>query len=433
MKFYAPTSLSENIHETPEGFLVCVGVPITRTGELIYGEGETPLEVGEDGTVVIYRDESIVFNPITMASFEGKAVTIRHPQDFVGPNNWGNLAKGTMQNIRRGDGDQKNCLLADLLITDSIAIGLVKNGLREVSLGYEAEYIQTGKGKGRQEKIVGNHCALVEEGRAGETCAINDHKGKDKSTMAGLKELLAKLSKVADEEMKEDKKEEKKDESKDASAYDELVKVCNALSEKMDQFMGSKGKDEKEMPAKEEPKKADDEMEKKDEPAKDEEVASSLEERMKQLEAAVAKLLEGKSEEMGDEDADGAQEAEEESEDNDFEESSMVGDTASRAEILSPGIQVTKDIKAKALKAAYATKEGKKIIDDLTGGKPTFDSAEKVSTLFIAASEVLKATRGKELSKTKQVTDHGNGDTKSVAMTAEKMNEINAAHWANRK
>lgn len=421
------------MHETPEGFLVCIGVPITRTGELVYGKDETPLEVGEDGTVVIYRDESIVFNPITMASFEGKAVTIRHPIDFVGPTNWQTLAKGTMQNIRRGAGDEKNCLLADLLITDSIAIGLVKNGLREVSLGYEAEYIQTGKGRGRQEKIVGNHCALVEEGRAGETCAINDHKGKDNSIMPGVKELLAKLTKVVDEEMKEDKKDDKaKDES--GSAMDELVKVCNALSEKMDKFMGKKSGDEKDKDdKKEEPAKDEDKEDKKDEPAKDKEVAPSLEERMKQLEAAVAKLLESKS---SDEDLDGAQQESEdeddESEDDDFQESSMVGDTKSRAEILSPGIQITKDVKAKALKAAYATKEGKKVIDSLTDGKPTFDSAEKVSTLFIAASEVLKATRSKALSETKKVTDHGKDDFHGGIVTAEKMNEINQAHWAKR-
>lgn len=440
MKYYVTTNISENIHETPEGFLICIGVPITRTGELVYGEGETPLETDDDGQIVIDRTEGDVFDPHTMASFEGKPVTINHPDDFVNPNNWADLARGTLQNIRRGQGDEKNCLLADVLITDAMAIGLVKNGLREVSCGYEAEYVQTGKGKGRQTKIVGNHLALVEKGRAGPSCAIMDHEGKETTTMSKLAELIKKLSRVADEEMPEKKDEKKEDKSKDekepekkedkkeeksedASAYDELVQVCNALIEKINGMKEKKSGDEKE-PEKKDEKKAD-----------DEEVAPSLEDRLKSLETAVAKMLESESsEEMGDEKEDESkdEESEEESEDDDFEESNMVGDSLSRAEILAPGIKQSKDIKVKALKAAYATKEGKEVIDSLTANKPTFDSADKVNLLFIAASEVLKEKRSQSLSKTKQAKDGDIGDSKVEIMTPEKLNEKHAAHWANR-
>ncbi len=106
------------------------------------------------------------------------------------------------------------------------------------------------------------------------------------------------------------------------------------------------------------------------------------------------------------EDEEGEMEEGEESEDDDIEEAVLSGDTAdtaARAEILSPGIKVTKDVKANALKAAYTTDEGKGVIHKLTGGKaPTFDSAEKVDTLFIAASELLKASRTDGFSKSKQ-------------------------------
>jgi hypothetical protein len=74
MRFYA-SKISENMSETPEGYLLCVGVPIGRLGELEYAEGETPLET-KDGRVTVTRDEAELFSPETIASFEGKPVTI---------------------------------------------------------------------------------------------------------------------------------------------------------------------------------------------------------------------------------------------------------------------------------------------------------------------------------------------------------------------
>jgi len=247
MKYYTPTKLSENISETPEGFLVCIGVPIARTGEMEYGEHETPLEADEKGKVIISRSEEEVFRPETIASFEGKPVTITHPVDFVTPENWSRLAKGTLQNVRRGEGDQKNDLLADLLITDSVAINLVKNGLREVSCGYEAEYVQTEEGRGIQTNIVGNHLALVDEGRAGSSYAINDHKGENKMKLGErIKAIFAKAKGKAltlDEAMNLAKDEEgEKEEAKDwKDAYDELVKMCDAMKAQIDSM--GKGKD----------------------------------------------------------------------------------------------------------------------------------------------------------------------------------------------
>ena len=433
MKYFIKSKISENIHETPEGFLVCVGVSIARTGEQIYGEDETPLETDDDGIVKIYREEAEVFRPETIASFEGKPITITHPKEFVNPNNWATLAKGSMQNVRRGEGEQKDDLVADLLITDAMAIALVKNGLREVSCGYEAEYEQEGDGKGSQTNIVGNHLALVRSGRAGSKYAINDHKGVSmkKKLQDQIKKIFGKaqdeaMSLVTDADIEE--KDDKKEESKDAASYDELVQCVKDLGEKVAAF--SKAKDE-EKPA---PKKEA----KKDDEAKDEESEgeASLEERLKILEASVQKLLEREAKEdevpVGDEDEDGDEG--EESEDDDFEETTMTGDAAtdvvSRAEILAPGLKATKDIKARALKVAYATKDGKKIIESLTGGKaPTFDSAEKVETLFIAASELMKVSRTNDFSKSKQTRDFNSVLDTDGVMTAEKMNEINAKHY----
>jgi uncharacterized protein len=444
MKYYVTSKISENIHETPEGFLVCIGVPIARTGNMVYGPGETPLDAGKDGKVSVTRDEDEVFRPETIASFEGKAVTIAHPDEFVGPDNWSDLAKGVLQNVRRGEGEQKDDLIADLLITDKLAIGLVKNGLREVSCGYEADYIQTDEGKGKQKNIIGNHLALVDQGRAGPGYAINDHKGdKTMNLKERIKAIFAKAQDEAmkmaeDEAGKEDKKDDKKDdEAKDAGAYDELVKMVSDLGEKISAM--AKPKDDasgtsvkKEGEASNDDDKDDDDKDK----AKDDE--ASMESRLKAVEQALAKLLDNKSEddkEDGDE-VDDEDMNDEDMDDDDFEESTKTGDTASRAEILAPGIKLTKDVKAKALKAAYATKEGKTVIESLTGGKaPTFDSAEKVNILFVAASEVLKNVRSADFSKSKRTTHDNGTETDSVhaggGMTAEKMNEINAKHYKN--
>jgi hypothetical protein len=440
MKFYTTSKISENIHETPEGFLVCIGVPIARTGEMVYAEGETPLEADEEGKVLIQREEDEVFRPETIASFEGKAVTITHPVDFVDPNNWSRLAKGILQNVRRGEGENKNDLIADLLITDSMAINLVKNGLREVSCGYEAEYTQTGEGRGLQTKIIGNHLALVDQGRAGSSYAINDHKGKvamkfkDKiaAIFAKAQDEAMNLAKDADGEEKKDDKakdagaEEKQ--SKDAAAYDELKKMVADIGSKLE-AMG-KQKDASTKATENEPAKVD---------AKDDEGGeASLEDRLKALEAAVAKLLEGKSaasDEEGEESEESEDADEEESEDDDFEESTMTGDTASRVEILAPGLKAKgKDAKAQALKAAYATKDGKAAIDKLTGNKaPDLKDESRVDTLFIAASELLKVSRASELSSTKQTRDFDSSAAASKgAMSAEQLNAINAKHYGNK-
>lgn len=431
MKYYTTFKISENIHETPEGYLVCIGVPIARTGEMIYGDGETPLEADSKGRVIITRDEVEVFRPETIASFEGKAVTISHPTEFVGPENWSELAKGIMQNIRRGKEDQKDDLVADLLITDKMAIGLVKNGLREVSCGYEADYLQTEDGKGKQQNIIGNHLALVDQGRAGPGYAINDSKGDIKMTLKDrIKAIFAKAQDEAMKMAEDEDKGEKKDDKKvgDEGAYDELKKMVSDLGEKISAM--AKPTDEKKDDDKEKSEDKDDE--KKEEVAKDE--PASMEDRLKALEAAVEKMLDNKAGDEEGEVTESEDEDEEESEDNDFEGSTMTGDTASLAEILAPGIKRTKDIKVKALKAAYGTKEGKKVIDSLTGGKaPAFESAQTVDTLFIAASALLKASRTEALSKTKQVKDFSADDVMNGVMTAEKLNEINAKYYKGEK
>lgn len=436
MKYFAATKLSENIHVTPEGFLLALGVPIARTGTQKYGRGESPIEVGEDGFAIVERDEEQVFALKTIASFEGKPLTIQHPDDFVNPTNAKRLTVGHMQNVRRGDQALKNDLLADILVTDQDAISLVKGGMRELSCGYECEYEETGTGRGRQVNIIGNHLALVDNGRAGPKYAIKDHKG-DKPM--SLKDKL--LALIASEESAAPAATKTK--TADESAV--VNPGLDAISEKLDKVADLVAKMVN-------PAKVDAGDEKpgkqgKEAKAGDEEVASGLEERLAKLEALIAKILKAESaeaevvtgDEDGDEetsDVDGDDEVVDEGEE---ETSSMTGDSgaelvASRAEILAPGIKMSKTVKVDALKKAYATKDGKTVIDKLTGGRaPAYDSKEAVDMVFNAAAELLKASRNRDLSKTKRTQDFQSAVfSDEGVMTPEKMNELNQKHYANK-
>jgi hypothetical protein len=170
---------------TPEGFLLCENTPIYRTGQMLYGPGEVyteidgevqPLETGLDGISYVDRSAEDVFRPETLASFEGKPVVNSHPDDDVTPDNWRRLASGVVLRVRRGEAAQDDVAIADLLITNKDDIEAVRDGLREVSCGYQAKYEKTGPARYRQFNIIGNHVALVENGRCGPRCAIGDKK-----------------------------------------------------------------------------------------------------------------------------------------------------------------------------------------------------------------------------------------------------------------
>ena len=81
--------------------------------------------------------------------------------------------RGHAQNVRRGEGEFSDKLVADLHIHDAELIEAVKNGKREISCGYN--YVcEERDGKFYQTNIRGNHVAVVDKARAGETVAIMD-------------------------------------------------------------------------------------------------------------------------------------------------------------------------------------------------------------------------------------------------------------------
>ena len=191
--------------------MICYDVPVARTGEMIYGPGETPIQLGRDGRVKIYRREAEVFSPKSMASLNGKPVTDDHPPVDVSPQNWQFYTKGVVVNPRRGDGEFSNFLMADMIIFDADLIEAIDKGKLEVSCGYNPDYLemlsQDGNvipGEGEQSNIVYNHLAMVTAGRCGYKCAIRDHKTVDHEAVPDKDESfwsegrLARLARLAE-------------------------------------------------------------------------------------------------------------------------------------------------------------------------------------------------------------------------------------------
>lgn len=186
IEYYTTEELGPRRERTPEGFLICYDVPVARTGEMIYGPDETPIKVGRDGRVKIKRVEAEVFSQKSMASLQGKPVTDDHPPVDVQPNNWRFYTRGVVQNPRRGEGEHNQFLVVDLIIYDEDTIKDIDAGKREVSCGYNPEYLEVLDdagdaipGHGEQANIIYNHLALVDRGRCGPRCSIGDHKTVD--------------------------------------------------------------------------------------------------------------------------------------------------------------------------------------------------------------------------------------------------------------
>ena len=207
---YYGTRLSENLSvRQPEGYLLCLNVPVARTGTQEYMPGELGLTgneqlsvSAESGLIPVYRPEEEVFAPETMASFEGMPVTNDHPPDGVDVSNIRALQKGHAHNVRRGSGEESDLLLADLIITDPALItAILEEGKREISCGYTYELCME-NGQYIQRKIRGNHVAVVDAGRAGSRVSIKDQKPfaeRRKSIMKkSLSKVLARMAKDGD-------------------------------------------------------------------------------------------------------------------------------------------------------------------------------------------------------------------------------------------
>lgn len=189
MVFYG-TQLSPHRIQAEEGYILYTGVPIARIGAQEYGRDEVGLD--GDGVIDVYRDAADVFDPVTIASFEGKIVTDEHPPVMLDETNVMDYIKGTVHNVRRGTGYENGYLLADLMVYDPQLNEEIRQGKREVSCGYYLDYVEGPDGRIYQKNIRGNHVAIVPKGRAGSRVAIKDSQKPETRKYTGGKNMAEK-------------------------------------------------------------------------------------------------------------------------------------------------------------------------------------------------------------------------------------------------
>ena len=476
--FYIETHLSENIAVTPEGYRLCIAVPVTRTGEFIYRTDEVPVEAGPDGMVKILREDEEVFREETLRSLEGKPFTINHPQGVVEPSNWSELANGLGQNARRGEGEQSDLTLVDILVTTERGISLIDAGIREISCGYDADYIQIEPGLGKQTNIIYNHIALVNQGRAGTRCKIGDKQctncgecgcNKDKQIIkeeemkkTSFKDSIKSLKKLLISFKDEDIEElEKKAEEKKVKDAEELPVKLKEIRDTWDRWAKDveEGKldvsqlpvELKDIPIKDaeeetEAEKKAKEIEASDKKAKDkkakdqeEEGESDLEELKEQiaeLTEVVQELVEDKIKDAKAKDEGEKVKAEKEKEEEKAEVADSWPEICHRVEVLSPGLRLkmpTKDhvktarqTKIDALKAALVRDEVRDLVIpfiplDADFSKMTNDA---VHVAFIGASELVSRLNNSRVQSSSVSPTRDNS-----AVTVRSINEKNKAYY----
>ncbi|MCA4780265.1 DUF2213 domain-containing protein [Acinetobacter towneri] len=414
---YTTGQIGRTRETTPEGYLLCRDVPVARIGTLMYGDGEVPVKADSTGLILIQRGEEDLFDPKTMASFEGKAVTNDHPEDWVSPSNWKELAVGTAHSVRRGEGAEADFLIADLLITDQDAIDAVMGEKVEISLGYDADYVEISPGKGVQRNIFGNHVALVDKGRCGSRCSIGDSFMSGKTNKKPWYQALLGAKRTIDEALEEaketqdtDEETEDEDEEQDGKTSDAAVnRQILKMLKTMDSRLGALEKKTKDSDEKTEDE--DDKEETKDLDEEESETKDDI------LEAESAEKMDTGVTHTGD----------------------SLKEVMVRAEILSPGIKLPPTIdsanngkavvlaKRQALKAAMQTTDGQKAVAPFIGANANIDtlSIQTLDAAFIGASELIKQQNNLKGVRSGVTTR----DFGRAAPTIDQINQRNRDFW----
>lgn len=254
MKAFYGSRFSPHMTKTPEGYLVCHTVPICRTGAQEY----LPRELGIDSNqpiVTVFRTPDEVFKPSAVASFEGKPLTDDHPPVGIDSSNYSTYVKGVVQNVRRGSGEDNDKLVCDIVIYDASLAAKVEAGKREISCGYDCKYIANDDGTYHQADIIGNHVAIVNNGRAGHDVSIKDSKpSKGGNPMRRKKSVLhrmfAAFVKDADpDEVREaaqvvndvENGEDDGEEDRDKSDLKDVMDAIDALNERVAALTSQQG------------------------------------------------------------------------------------------------------------------------------------------------------------------------------------------------
>lgn len=174
--FFDAVELSHKPQFTHDGYLVATA-KVARTGIQLY-KGD---EVGKpDMDIVrVYRPESAVFAKDSLSTYAYKPMTFQHPSEPVTAESWKDKAVGQIGGEVMRDGDH---VRVPLIMMDAAAIKEYQGGVKELSMGYDADLEwkagTTENGEhydAVQKNIRINHIALVPAGRAG-SARIDDSK-----------------------------------------------------------------------------------------------------------------------------------------------------------------------------------------------------------------------------------------------------------------
>lgn len=196
--FSVSDSTGENIEKYIDpvtGFLHVKGV-IARSGIQEYYGMELPFEGLEPAKkYAVLREPSQVSDKESIKSFINTPITDEHPPTLVTADNYKNFQKGSVSVIDVIEGDE-TMLQTDMTIYDSILSEKVSDGKVKISAGYLCDYVEeTGEYKGvpyqfKQVDIRGNHVAIVNSPRCGDTCKMavdsDDNITDEENTNGGI-------------------------------------------------------------------------------------------------------------------------------------------------------------------------------------------------------------------------------------------------------
>mgnify|MGYP006266812407 CR=1 FL=1 len=407
---------------TPEGYILAKGVRIARTGAMLYSPHEVPVSAPiSGGPVVISRGEDELFDPAFLESLIGKPVTLQHPADWVTADNYATVAVGTI--LTATPSEDGRFVVADVIINDARAVAAVQGGIRELSVGYDAEYVEDAPGIGRQNTLRANHLAIVPRGRCGASCCIDAEPQQEKSIMSLFREkLFAAIGRAIDEVQPVDNVPA--DPAQDETVIDPVPAADDVKAEA------------EATPA----------------PVADEDPFAMLHAK---LDAILGLLAAAASEEASEPEGEMQPEGEMDSPEvcancggpmmdmcskdrcgktGDAQtvdtEPALDADTLSRGEILAPGIKAQQDFKKAALVACHGTTDGAALINGILDGS-RFEDAD-VDTLFRVASTLMRDARRDRIAQASRVTMDRLPGMQPGPVTPAKLAEIHAAHWAAR-
>lgn len=195
MKMLIKEKLSPHKSKTPEGYLICYDAILARTGKQDYYASELWENVIEDRLVSVDRKPEQVFSPEALASFENKPLTLEHPYENVNPENYKNYSVGFVRDVRQGESNNQQVMLANIVVTDAQVIDEIEQGIRtELSCGYDCDI--TDEPNPEQINIRGNHVALCSQGRAGIAKIVDHNLIKDELLPAVPAEIRRKINNV---------------------------------------------------------------------------------------------------------------------------------------------------------------------------------------------------------------------------------------------